>query len=75
MSRKTQVAYTHLFKYIHEHLIALDCHTFMTDYERAFRNALRSIYPDIVLIGNLLFSHLFKSVSNFDLYVFPYIFI
>lgn len=46
MSRKTQVAYQHLFKYIKDNIFELNGKSIMTDFERAMRNALADIYPD-----------------------------
>lgn len=49
MTRKTQEAYTHLFKYIDAEIIKLQPTSFMTDYEVAMRNALRSVFPEAQL--------------------------
>lgn len=46
MTHKSQASYTHILRHIHEDLWALDAMMFMTDYEIAMRNALRSIFPD-----------------------------
>lgn len=46
MTRKTEECYRHVFRYIHENIFSLECESFMTDFELAMRNALRSIYPD-----------------------------
>lgn len=51
MSRKTTVAYAHIFNYIENNIITLRCHSMMTDYEVAFRKALRELHTDIVLNG------------------------
>lgn len=47
MSRKTTAAYLHLFKYINEHVMSLECSSFMSDFELAMRNALRTLFPHI----------------------------
>lgn len=46
MTRKTEVCYQHIFKYIDENVFSLQCKSFMTDFELAMRNALKSIYPN-----------------------------
>lgn len=46
MSRKTTKAYHHVFKYIQNKIFDMACFSFTTDFERAMRNALRSIYPN-----------------------------
>lgn len=46
MTRKTKKSYLHLFKYIKDNIFDMTCFSFTTDYERAMRKALRSIYPD-----------------------------
>lgn len=45
MSRKSEEAYEHLFRYIDTEICSLNPTTFMTDYERAMRNALREVFP------------------------------
>lgn len=46
MTRKTQAAYTDLFQYIEKNIMQLNPNSFVTDFEKASRNALRSIYGD-----------------------------
>lgn len=46
MTRKTEACYKHIFEYIKVNVLSLECKSFMTDFETAMRNALRSIYPD-----------------------------
>lgn len=46
MSRKTQEAYTHLFKYINDHIFPLNCSSFMSDFELAMRNSMAAVWPD-----------------------------
>lgn len=43
MSKRTELAYTAVFKYIHDSVLTLKCRFVMTDYEVAMRNALRSV--------------------------------
>lgn len=45
MTRKTQDAYIHLFNYIETHVMQLEARSFMTDFERAMRGALREVHP------------------------------
>lgn len=51
MSSRTQVAYTHVFRYINEHIFSLKCASFTSDYEIAMRNALRACFPDSELVS------------------------
>lgn len=46
MTRKTEESYYHLFDYIEKNVCSLNCKSFMTDFERAMRNALKSLYKD-----------------------------
>lgn len=43
MSRKTEESYLNVFKYIDSNIISLNCKSFMTDYEVAMRNAIKSV--------------------------------
>lgn len=45
MTKKTQAAYTHLFKYIDENVFSLRCASFMTDFEQAMRNSIAAVWP------------------------------
>lgn len=52
MSRKTQVAYEHLFKYIEENVFPLSkAKTFTTDFEIAMRNAIQTVNPSAKLFA------------------------
>lgn len=51
MSKRTQIAYTRIFKYIDKHICALKCVRFYTDYECAMKNALRTCFPDSELVS------------------------
>lgn len=51
MTRKTEAAYTHLFQKIDDMLFKLEPTSVMSDYERAMRNALRTVYPNCQIIG------------------------
>lgn len=46
MSNKSQVYYSYVFEYIHNNIIELNNSTFVTDYEKAMRNALKKLYPN-----------------------------
>lgn len=45
MSRKTEEAYIHLFEYL-KTICDFQPISFMTDYEVAMRNALRTVFPE-----------------------------
>lgn len=45
MTRKTEACYIHLFEYIDEYIMKLMPASFMTDFERAMRNALKKVWP------------------------------
>lgn len=49
MSCKTQACYSHILKYVHDHICSLNGSSFMTDYESAMRNAIAIQYPDMDL--------------------------
>lgn len=51
MSKRTQIAYTRIFKYIDKHICSLLCARFTTDYETAMKNALRVCFPDSQLVS------------------------
>lgn len=51
MDKKSQLAYQHVFEYVHNHVFPLHCATFTTDYEVAMRNALRKLFQDSKLIA------------------------
>lgn len=46
MSCKSQACYTHLIQYIDTNICSLAGRSFMTDYEKAMRNAIAMVYPD-----------------------------
>lgn len=46
MSRKTQKSYCHVFKYIKENLLDMECQSFTMDFEKAVRKALKQLYPN-----------------------------
>lgn len=63
MSRKTEVAYKAVFKYINEKVLTLvGCESFTTDYELAMRNALRALDPNARMITCLF--HLCQAVKK-----------
>lgn len=51
MTNKSQKCYEHALKYFEEHVFALNCVSFTTDYERAMRNALRKLHPNTKQYG------------------------
>lgn len=48
MSHKTQIAYEHAFRYFDKNIFSLKCKSYTTNYERAMRNALRIVHPDVM---------------------------
>lgn len=46
MSGQSENGYTHLLQYVDQNIMSLKCNSFMTDYERALRNALITVSPD-----------------------------
>lgn len=48
MTRKLQESYEHLFRYIDANILQLKPASFMTDFERAMRNALRTVWPEAI---------------------------
>lgn len=73
MSNKTQIAYSHVFKYIHNNIFKLDCASFTTDYELAMKNAIRSLFPKTRLVScwfhfvQAVRKHMSQMKSLFDL--------
>lgn len=51
MTRKTQAAYEHALRYVHENVFSLQCGAMITDYECAMRQAIRKVVPNIKLLG------------------------
>lgn len=51
MTRKTEVAYTHLFRKIDNSIFKLEPASIMSDFERALRNAIRTVYSNCQLNG------------------------
>lgn len=47
MSRKTEAAYTAVFKYLHENVMPLHGLSFMSDYEKALRNGFSNVVPNL----------------------------
>lgn len=46
MTRKLECSYAHLFEYINTSILELKPATFMTDFEKGMRNAIKKIWPD-----------------------------
>lgn len=51
MSKKTEEAYHNLFKYIEDRIFNLEADSFTTDYEKAMRNGVKSVYPNVVMVA------------------------
>lgn len=51
MTRKTQKAYEHALRYIHENVFSLQCEAIITDYEQAMRQAIRKVVPGVKQLG------------------------
>lgn len=47
MSRKTKKCYTHVFKYIKNNILDMNCHSITTDFEKAMRGGLFALYPNV----------------------------
>lgn len=47
MTRKLEESYAHLFAYIDENIFQLQPASFMTDFERGMRNALKTVWPAV----------------------------
>lgn len=47
MTHKSTACYEHVFKYIEEHVMTLQCASFTTDYEIAMRKRLSKIHPEV----------------------------
>lgn len=45
MSRKTELCYQHLFTYIDSNICCLNGASFISDYEKAMRTALKNLHP------------------------------
>lgn len=62
MDRKTEQAYTDIFKYVNKNIIDLNGKGFMTDYERAMRNGLKKLFPNAEL--NACWFHFTQAVKK-----------
>lgn len=51
MTGKTQESYTRVFQYIEDNVCQLEPTSFMSDYERGMRNAIRMVYPNCTVYG------------------------
>ncbi|XP_033250714.1 uncharacterized protein LOC117189746 isoform X2 [Drosophila miranda] len=47
MTRKTELCYQHLFTYIDSNICCLKGASFISDYEKAMRNALKGLHPNM----------------------------
>lgn len=71
MSRRTTESYKSVFEYINKNILKLNGSTCISDFERALRNALEEIAPDITLLG--CWFHHFQALrkklaSDFELF-------
>lgn len=46
MDKKTKRCYDHMFKYINENIFELQPKSFMTDFECALQNSLKTVFPN-----------------------------
>lgn len=51
MSKKTEESYAHIFEYIEQNIFQLEPDSFTTDYEKAMRNGLKSVYKNALLVA------------------------
>lgn len=63
MSKKTELAYKAVFGYIHNSVMKLNCEIFMSDYERALRNGLSAIIPNLKTAG--CWFHFSQAIKRF----------
>lgn len=64
MSSKSEAAYIHVLEYIEQNVFSMkNCSSFMTDYERAMKNALRAVYGPQVKIFSCWF-HFTQAVKR-----------
>lgn len=47
MTTKTEQCYSAIFQYIEKNIISLNGKSFMADYERSMRHALKNLFPDL----------------------------
>ncbi|XP_062141719.1 uncharacterized protein LOC133849565 [Drosophila sulfurigaster albostrigata] len=47
MTRKTELCYQHLFTYVDSNIFCLNGASFISDYEKAMRNALKNLHPNM----------------------------
>lgn len=51
MTKKSEAAYQTVFEYVNMHLFDMRCGSFMSDFESAIRNALRTVVPGVPTYG------------------------
>ncbi|KAI8120074.1 hypothetical protein CVS40_8612 [Lucilia cuprina] len=51
MDKKTKKAYEGVFQYIKHNIFDMDPAVFITDYEHALRNSLRTVFPNARNVG------------------------
>lgn len=62
MTRQTEVAYIALFKFIEEHVCKLEPESFMADFEKSLRNAIKKVYGNVTRRG--CYFHLTQAVRK-----------
>lgn len=51
MTRKSEACYRSLFTYIRDHIFSMEGATIISDYEKGMRNALKNIFPMLLLFS------------------------
>lgn len=51
MTKKSQKSYEHVFRFINSNLLELKPKMFITDFEKALRNSLTKVFPEVRLKG------------------------
>lgn len=62
MSRKTRTAYQHIFKYIKDNILDMNCESSTSDFEKGMRKAFRNLYPNVTYI--LCWFHFTQAVKK-----------
>lgn len=62
MTRKSENCYKHVFNYIEQNVMSLECKSFMTDFEDAMRNGIASVWPNAE--RNTCWFHLCQAVKR-----------
>ena len=75
MSKKSEAAYTAVFRYLDEHIIPLKCQSFMMDYEHALRNGLKTVSPEAKVTSCWFHFVQVRSASLLEIKNKPYVYI